>query len=350
MNEMTLANVQRIGVESAYVDIEAFLNEYESEKTKKEYKRDIVEFFQYIHGKELEQLTKEDIVFTTTGVRITKTHAIEYRKHLIKKAKARKPDGNYEGTINRKMSGVRNLYKFLQSVGYDVNYLNFALKSLTYNPESYDFLSKEQVEMIAEFVKGMTYGEELHGLIYMATVTSFRIETLVSLQWKDIKKDQDTRFYTVTVVGKRKQKKTMPIEPWLHEKLVAIKKSSRVFENLTIDNVHDAITRAAKELGIEGRITTHSLRKTAPKYELKTTGNIDAGMKQTGHKSVQTFRDHYVDQTTHYEELAGIKMFQEVKEEVFDLVSKEELLKLLKESNLNAYNQLALKLQEVVGV
>lgn len=351
---MAMANVQRIGVESAFTDIEAFLNEYENEKTKKEYKRDIEEFFLYMHGKTLSVLTNDDIIKTKTGALITKSHAIEYRKHLINKAKAKNSDPDYtgyRGTVNRKMAGVRNLYKYLQTVGYEVNFLIFAVKALDYNPDSYDVLSKEQVEELANHVLNYKNGQELNALIYTATVTSFRIETLVKLDWrKNIKKPQDTRFYTITVIGKRNQKHSMPAEQWLVDKLHQCRNGDKVFPNLSTDNVHDAITRAAKELGFEGRITTHSLRKVAPTYEMKTTGNVDLGMKQTGHKDVQTFIEHYVDPTRHFEELAGIKMYREVKEEAFDLVSKEELLQLLKESNKSAYDQLALKIQEMAGL
>lgn len=335
---MTLANVQRIGVDNVYTDIQAFFDEYESEKTKKEYLRDIQEFFRYIHGKELNDLTLNDITNVSNGQPMAKKHVISYRKHLMNK--------NSEGTVNRKITSIRSLYKFLQGEGYPLNYLIFALKALKYNPDSYGVLTKEQVESMAELALNETYGEQLHALIYLSAVTSIRITALLSLTWDNIKKDPNTRFYVVDTIDKRKMPVIMPFEPELNDKLVAIRKSEKLFEDLKVDYVKDAISKIAKELGIAERIVTHSLRKSAPAYEMRTTGNIKRGMRQTGHKSVQTFITTYTDKTVGFGELAGIKMFRKVDESAFENVSKEDILKKLKEMNRDVYDQLAIAFED----
>lgn len=243
------------------------------------------------------------------------------------------------------MSGIKNLYKFLQGEGYKVNYLHFALKSLKYNPDSYKVLSFEEGVIIAEHLRdNHKLGKELYAFTIVSMSSSLRVKALLNLTWNKISQ-LDERFYELTAMEKRKTKTKKPLENWMYEMLLEIKSDDKkIFPNLTIDNVHHAITNAANELKIEGRITTHSLRKIAPTYEMKTTGNIDLGMKQTGHVNVQVFRDAYVDQTIHYASLAGIRMFQTVDDKVFDLVTKEELLKMLREMNPAAYEQMAFKI------
>lgn len=347
---MTLANVQRIGIESAYTDIEAFLNEYENESTRREYTRDVIEYFAYMHGKSLPELSKEDIIKTKTGETIAKSHAIEYRNYLVKRAKTKKPDGNYEGTVNRKITTVKLMYEFLQGLGYNVNHLNFKLKKLKYVPDSYDMLNKEQVIQMAEHVLSYRNGDELNAFIFLSAQTSFRVEVLVNAEKKNIKQSDKDSLYLITLIDKLKQKRTMGFEKWVYDKIVPCVKNGRLFPNLTKDNVHDAITRAAKELGFEGRITTHSLRSTALNYEIDVTGNIVQAMEQSGHKDIKTFKDHYVKVKKDYKNMAGIRMFREINDDVFDLVSKEEILEMLKKDNRSAYEMLALKIQDMIGV
>jgi len=340
---MQAATVQRIGVDNVYSDIQAFLNEYESEKTKKEYIRDIREFFMYTHGKAIEHLTIDNIIYVEnndTKIKLSKKHVIEYRNHLMNK--------NSDGTVNRKMISLKALYRFLQGEGYKVNYLIFALKALKYNPDSYEVLTRDQVINIAEKALEEEYGDQLHALIYLSTVTSFRIDAVLSIKPDDIRKEECGRFYTATVIDKRKQKRKMPLEQFLYDKLMSCKKDDVLFPNWNIDRVNKTIKKIAKSLGYSGRIVTHSLRKAAPAFEDKTTGDINQGMKQTGHKSVQTYVSTYVGKDVDYSALAGIRMFQEVKEEVLEQVDKNELLHLLKDINPAAYEQLVLKVQDVL--
>lgn len=331
---MESCTIQGIGINNVYTDIMAFLNQYESNKTRNEYRRDVQEFFHYICGKDLELLLPNDVI-SRKGMPITKKCVIEYRNYLTSK-------GNSEGTINRKMSATRSMYKFLQGEGYDIDHMIFALKPLKYIPDSYDALTKEEVILLADYLKKQRHGDELYAFVYLAVMTSFRVDAILNIdKKKNIKKDKNSEFYLVTTVGKKKQKKTMPIEPWLFELLSDFTDDSRLFGNLTVDIVHDAITKAAKVLGFEGRIVTHSLRKVAPTFGQENGNSVKMDMEQTGHASVQTFMSTYVKEKINYEDLAGIQMFRNIDETVFDDLSKGELLSLLKNVNQNAYNQLA---------
>ncbi|GAV11304.1 site-specific integrase [Paenibacillus sp. NAIST15-1] len=331
---MESCTIQGLVLNNVYSDIMAFLNQYESKNTRKEYRRDIQEFFHFICGKELESLLPEDVI-SRKGTRLSKKCVIEYRNYLNSK-------GNSKGTRNRKMSATRNLYKFLQSEGYDIDHMIFALKPLKYIPDSYESLTKEEVMTLADYLKKQRYGDELYAFVYLAVITSFRVDAILNIdKKKDIRKDKNSEFYLVTAVDKRNQKRSMPIELWLFELLDNLNGDTRLFENLTVDIIHDAITKAAKALEFEGRVVTHSLRKVAPTFGQENGNSVKSDMEQTGHASVQTFMSTYVKEKINYEDLAGIQMFRTIDETVFDDLSKEQVLSLLKSLNQNVYNQLA---------
>lgn len=333
--------------------IDAYLNQYPSEKTKKEYMRDIVQFYGYIHEKNVSELTNEELVCLRNGERFTKSDVISYRTHLIEKAKREKRK-NFEGTVKRKIYTMRGFFKFLQGENFLVNYMIFDTKGLVYIPDSYDVLEKDQALQLAKHIQGKhRFGAELFSFIVISAATSIRVNALCHITFDDISY-QDERFYTVNTTETREKGNkvvSMPIEHWMYEMLlenknVKLKKASlasqnRVFPNLTPDIIHDAITTYAKDLGFKGRITTHSLRKMAASYEMKTRGNVKLGMMQTNHKSPEVFMNSYVDKSAHFSELPGIRMFYNTDDSVFDTVSKEQLLELLKELNTSAYEQLA---------
>lgn len=337
-----LATVQKLHVNNVYSDFNSFIKQYDSERTKSEYKRDIGEFFQYLHGVELSDLTRDHVIYASLGTmeKLNKKHVIAFRSHLLEK--------NSANTVNRKIMSLKAFYKFLQGDDYPVNNMIFSLKTLKHKVDSYDVPTKTEVDMMAELALQMKYGKELHACIYALTVTSIRVSALLECTWsQSVKKVDDTRFYVIEAMDKNGDVAKMPIEQWLYDKLLACKVSDKLFENLTLSIVNKAVKKLAAQAGIEGkRIVTHSLRKVAPTFEMKTTHDVRLGMKQTRHKSVQVFMENYVDKSAEYNQLAGIKMFSELDEGVLERESKESILDTLKEINREAYDQLVLKLMD----
>lgn len=349
-----LAEVQNIGINNVYTDIMTVLNDYK-EETKKEYYRCVTEFFKFYHGKEISEITREEVEYIVDGVtkeRITLKHTTKYRNHLKKKH----PEAS--ATVNKKMAGLKTVYKKLQGYGYNVDHIAFAVKPLKVNYKSYGVLRPEQVEIMSELaLEEKFYGFEKKLYILLAAITSVRVEALLSVTWADIKFNKKTNFYNVKALDKGEEYSVSPLEIDLYEELIQLKTentstSDKVFNNLTVDSVNDCVKRLASKMGIpkEERITTHSLRKAAPVFEMEDSGSLERAAKQTGHKSIQVLKDHYTDKTINQAELAGIRMMKKINESVFELVNKDELLKLLKETNPSAYRQLALKLQGIVGI
>jgi integrase len=339
------ATVQKLNVKSVNNDINTFLMEYDSNDTKKEYLRDIKEFFQFIHGKELNELTKDDISHVQ-GDKMLKNHIIPYVNHLLQK--------NAPDTVNRKLSTLKALYREFKGYGYDVDNSIFSVKIPKSTSTGYDVLRSDEIQVMAELAKEERYqGDQLHCFILLSAVTSIRVDALLSVELKDINFDSEQEYYTVKTIDKRQTLVEKPFEKDLYEKLMKIERngSTKLFPDLKVDKINKTIKRLALKMGLSDklRIVTHSLRKTAATWEANDSGSIVKIMDQLGTKSaVSAMR--YAKTKTKYENLAGIKMFKKVDESVFGLMEKDELLALLKETNINAYNQLALKLMSIVGV
>lgn len=353
MNQATALNntnnVHVLNRGTVHNHIMLFLSEL-SEKTQKEYLRNIEEFFQFIHnGKRIEELTKNEIENVLEDGKFTKmlnNHIISYKNHLLNK--------NTASTARAKIAALSSLYSFFEGNGYNVNHLIFKVKFKKITPKSYDGLSVEHAKILAEMALLERYdAKELNAVILLAMQTSIRISALLSLKWSDIHPDPNSNLYTVKLIDKRDEVVIRGFKKELYEKMIEFKSDSEtVFSNLKVDKVCKSIKRIAAKMGIPDhiRIVTHSFRHVAADFEMKDTGNIQKVLQQGGWKKAQTVIDHYTDKSVVLSELAGIRMMEEVNEQVFDLVDKNELLAMLKEVNRNAYNQMALKLQGIVGV
>lgn len=346
---MTLAQVQSLNIESVCGDIDVFLNKYKKEKTKIAYTKDIEEYFMFICGKRLNELTRDDIEFVVSSNgrkdKLLNKHIERYKQHLQQK--------NSDNSVIRKLYSVRSLFKFLQINGYDVDHFIFDIKSLEKNADSYDTLTPDETLALAEAAKSHRLGEELHPFILLSAVTSIRVSALLSIKWEEIYYDKDEDVYvTDDILDKRGQKRECSFDRSIYDKLVAAKKDDvQVFTRLTVDNVNRAIKKLAIQIGVPShlRIVTHSLRKVAPTYEMEQTGSMERAKEQTGIKTAQVILDSYTKNKHKFRERAGMRMFEESNPEVLELVSKDELLDMLKEVNPEAYRQLVRKVQSVIG-
>ncbi|GFN32567.1 tyrosine-type recombinase/integrase [Paenibacillus xylaniclasticus] len=341
-----LAKVRDIGINNVESDIMTILDTYESKRTKVEYLKSIEEFFMYFHGKALNQLTKADIE-TVNNEKLNLKHAEKYQNYLKGRCKP--------STVNKKMYAIKAIYERLQGYGYDINSMAFKVTPLKVKHNKYGILDVEQMKQMAELALGEKYyPEKKRAFILLAAVTSIRVNALLSITKADIRFSRKPGLYIVRTIDKDGELVEAPFEKELYDILMqfVVDKDERIFEGLTADSVLDCVKRLAQKMGIPDseHITTHSLRKTAPVFELNESGSLDRAQKQTRHKSLQVLKDHYTDNTPNYANLAGIRMMKKLDESVLELVSKEEALKMLKELNISAYNQLVRHIQEIIGL
>lgn len=347
MNATQQATIHRIPVSNVYTDIQTFLGQYKSINTKKQYTAHIEEYFQFMYSKQLNELSKDDIEYVYNDKNekeeLLMKHVDSYKNHL------RKKHTNSDSTIMKKLSAIRSLYNYLSINGYKINPNVVNMKFLKNNPNSYDSLPWYLVTPFSEKALSLPEvshaGEELSVFILVSAQTSFRVSALLSLRMRNIKFDHESGFYEMSLLDKGDKRRKQPITTEVYERIVALNKKDKVFEKLKVDWINKAIKKIASTFEeLNGKlIVTHSLRKSAPAYEWKTTKDINAVCEQTGHASREVALKTYTDPSEGYSNRAGIRMFRNVDESVLDHVNKEDIVAYLKLRNPSAYHALLLE-------
>ncbi|MBU7316129.1 tyrosine-type recombinase/integrase [Paenibacillus oleatilyticus] len=342
---MQAATVQSLNIDSTQTDIMIWANKYKG-KSRTEYLRDANEFFYFMHGRRIDEISKTEIeTINENGkrTRLLNKHVEKYKQYLKER--------NSDSSIRRKIYGIRSLYKFLRINGYDVDHMIFETSTLKKKTKGYGFYSPVEVKRLATEALKERDGEELSTLILLAATTSLRLNALLGLEWLNIIKHEESGLYLVNTIDKGDQEATRPFEQDLFDKLFLIRNrtgSDKLFPNLKPDKVEKSIIRLNERLGLNPirKLRFHSLRKAAIKYEMRTTGNLRRAKDQGGHNSAQVLLEDYTEAEDDYASRAGILMMKTIDESVFDSVGKEELLCMIKEINYGVYQQLAYRIQK----
>lgn len=341
-------NVQLLPVSNVYTDIQLFLDQYKSKKTKTEYLRNIKEYFKFMYGKEINELIKKDVEFApNSNEKLLMKDVDKYRNYLKEK------HPNSDCSVLAKLSAIRSLFKYLSINGYKINPAVVNLKFLKSDPKSYDYIPANLIIPFSEKALEYKYaGKQLSVFILLAAQTSIRATALLKLQFKDIKYHAESGYYEVRIVDKGNKKRLCPIDQNVYNRISELGDNGLIFTDLKLDWVNKTIQKIASEFKeLEGkRIVTHSLRKSAPSFSWATEKDIKQVVNQTGHSSIETAMKTYVDDSDTYQSRAGIKMFKKVDESVLEHITKDELIKMIKEMNYNVYHGILLKIQDRIKV
>lgn len=163
-------------------------------------------------------------------------------------------------------------------------------------------LTKDQIESVTEALDSGTYALRNQVLFLMGCYTGFRIAELLSLKVGNVAGS----FITVdkrNTKGKTASRR-IPIHPAYSEllaELIASKaKTDLIFQSRQGDGrAVDAsqgtriVQAAFRRVGLEGKYSTHTMRKTfALMLWEKSGGNILAVKEGLGHKSVATTQEY----------------------------------------------------------
>jgi integrase len=350
MNQQSTASIQRIPLDNVYNDIHTFIDRFKSEKTKENYLRHIEEFFQFMHGKKLNELNKEDIEYASAKQgkeKMLMKHADKYKIHL------RKKHPHSASSVLAKLSAVRSLYKYLSINGYDANHLIFDMQFLKANSKNYDNIPSHLVIPMSDLAVDVPYaGQELSVFILLAAQTSGRVQALLNVKKKHIIYDKRENIYLADILDKGDDLRTVSIDANVYEKIMHMCKDKEdndyIFTKLKVDWVNKTIKKLSLSFEeLKGKnIVTHSLRHSAAVHEMDTTGDIRAVQAQTGHRSTEVAIKIYAKKTMNYRDRAGIRMMRQVNESVLDNLSKEDILKTLKRISPSAYHQLLLECEK----
>ncbi|MEC0031184.1 tyrosine-type recombinase/integrase [Bacillus cereus] len=293
-----------------------------SVNTMEGYGRSVRQFFLNTRSKEINELTLMDLSFTLDEVQA-------YQIELTKQYKTT--------TVDNKINAVRSLYKYLSGNNYDVNPNWFNVESLVnYDAKSYEVLEWDVVEDIMEAVKKHKHGDEKALFIEVGAKTSFRVETLLTLKWSDIKLDRHgVRF--IEVLGKGKEWDKKPIQEELYERLLTLKEDDTedVFPHLNNRKIISRMMiKVCEELGLDAeKVKFHSMKKAGMhEVGLITGGNIKAIQQQGNHKSELTSLKFYTKENENLAEMPCLLIGAELDTTPLEALSKEELLQLIANS------------------
>lgn len=289
----------------------------DSLNTQKTYERAVRDFFLTMRDKKVEDLVEEDLFFTKGQI---ENYATELRDKFKTK------------TVNGTMSALREFYKKLRDDNFDVDKSCFDIgRYKEYDVDKYDSLSHEEILDIINIVSKTRLGSSKALLVRLAYATAFRKESLLELTWDDIKTFDGVHF--IKTIGKGNKESFKKLSDSLYKALMEEKEKSTSqniipISSKTVQRMMDYI-RENMDFG-DRNIVFHSFKKASIReVALLSGGDIKAMQAQGDHSNAQTMIDYYLDEKKK-EDLITVDVDCKLDFDVFDELSHEELLSLIK--------------------
>jgi len=332
----TAENVVLLHQETIYELIDTYLGKL-TPLTCRAYKKDIESFFRYLRNKDLQQLTREDI-------KVTNAEVTSYQTHL------RKLYNNL--TVNRKLAGVKGLYKFFSANiggsdfqtkdGIDllravkVDYLKKA------KANSYGILAYDEYLRILDALKSQHKAEEKSLFMQVGYFTSYRITALRNLTWECFEPDGDGNYYVKTI-DKGDKETDNGIPGWLYNKLRDTLynehdpkgEKQRVFM-LEAKTINKALKKACDDVGINHKkrnIVFHSIKKLGVNETYERTGDIYVASQQGQHNNVDTTAQVYVKKKRKLGDMPLIRTDQPIDTSALHTMTRDELIALIESAD-----------------
>lgn len=341
------SNVTGLHSGSVYEDILAFLSKCKkkNESTAYIYEKGISMFFMWYKNKELNELTKED-------VNVRNATIIRYQDYLIKS------DKYAPSTINKYMSSIFSFYEFLEINEYQVKaeHVKVDMLYVDKNKNSHGEMNDYEAKLIRNYVRAQKKGIEKAALIRMAYTTSLRKSELLNLTWNDIKKHPTQDVYIITVVQKGKKDNEVPISEDLYNELLTIKEQkyyqryddSKIFHlsKTTIQNMMKDINENI-DLHDDKGVVFHSLRNVMGGWLEESGSSLNEIQEHFNHSDMSTYINHYKHRTKDFTNSPSVRFEMEIDDNVFDDMSKEELLELVRGQKGGMLSQLKLAANKI---
>jgi integrase/recombinase XerC len=296
----TLATTNYNGSVDGDSIIEAYISTLNSEQTRIAYRRSIRDFFTYLY---------KDTTLSVEMLVINPPEAYSYAnywKRKIQKGEEKKKGEIKRATYNAKIKGVKSFFDWLNKITADNltgrrlfvenPFATVKIMSETDSEGSMPLTSEEIILMLDN-----PYGHSQHIqernklLLEIAVTTGIRNNALLALTDENLKIIDGIQLIHLIDKGNKISKKPIPhyydrLVNWYTTDCFMRKNDCRKIFNLTAKGANDVITKWAKAVGIEKRVTFHSLRTTTAVQIYNREGNsID---------SAQTFLNHTHRETT----------------------------------------------------
>lgn len=304
--------------------IETFLKRVSqnSENTRVSYERAIREFFKTMRNKSIEDLVEKDLIFTKPQIE-------RYQTNLRDKVKST--------TVNNKISAIKKCYTKLEDYGFDVKASWFNVERYNeFDKESYDALTHQEVVDIINYISTTRKGIEKSLLIRMAYATAFRKQSLLDLKWSDLENIDGQWF--IKTLGKGNKWDYKKISDELYKDLIEMKDNMKkdrenIFE-ITVKTLNRMMNQVRDNFDFGSRnIVFHSFKKSSIKeVALLTNYDLKAMQRQGNHSNISTTLNDYMSEKS-MDELVVVDTNSKIDLSVFDSMSKEDLLNMIKSSD-----------------
>lgn len=332
-------NVQLLNIKSVHNSIQSFFNEKgdSSSHTRVAYEKDIKNFFSIMLGKELSQLTANDLTFDKTDI-------ISYRTHLKGLKKEDETPKYKNSSINRFIDSVKSLFIELDANGYE-EYIHLNAFHFDKLPEKdtkgAGDITEDEFAQMQETALTLENGLMKSYLIGLAGRTSIRLSALLGLRWSDItyiNEGQYKGMWEVNVFDKGNKEDTKPVMDCYYQSLLSIRVDgqNKLF-NISDTAVNNMIKRVCKLMGIpdDRNITFHSLKGYGINVVIYNGGSMEDAKRQGNHADIGTTSKRYIAKTRDYSKYAGVIIDSPLDTSPLDSLDKDQLLALINGTDKN---------------
>jgi integrase/recombinase XerD len=317
--------------------IKKYMDSLKTDSTRKSYFKSIMEFFTWVYGGE--ELTFAMMI-------INPSVAMDYKNFWFKSYENGKMKAS---TFNAKIKGIKQFYEWLI---FQTTSNTHGIKIFQINPfakvamiaendtEGSEPLSPEEIQLMLDNPYGNTpHIQERNSLIFeLAITTGIRNDALLSITKDSISKLGND--WILTAIDKEDKKAEMPINNYYDRLMKWYEKDLRIRtdDNNTIFNLHPhsanrIIREWANNLGIDKRITFHSLRTTTAVQVYHTTENKAIAQEILHHSHMDTTDKYLLKEHRIRHEAEGIIVNIKALstfDSIIESMSKEELVALIK--------------------
>lgn len=322
-----------LSINNAYVN---FIDTRKSKQTKIKYARTINDFMLKLFGKDVEDITKEDL--------ISLKYSVIYRE-FIKVERAR---GIKDSTIKISLTIISSFFDFMDKEDIlpdiDLNRIRmrcFNLDGLANDVQHIRPMSKKDLEKLKNWLKKRTYksrdrniGKKYAMLVDFMFVTAIRSSAVFKIKWDQFdvyNSSYGGKFVDLQEVdkGSKHNTKTLAFDYYknMFDLLYKGNDGDLVFKGLSKRNLINYMQLFSNETGIH--ITPHSIKVGAGTYVYSVTKDLVKTSRFLDHDSVETTM-RYIRDNGNPNEKGSVIASRTYDYSKLDGMSKEDLLHIIK--------------------
>lgn len=341
-----------------YDEIIRFLERKErrSKNTRTAYEGDIRLFFKIVRNKEIEYLSVDDVQLTLNDFE-------DFIKQLtiIKDIKGNRIYSNK--TINRKITSVKELIKYLSGKEYnnsitnemepivkDISFFHH-IETLPETTDSFDALLPDEVFKMAELAAQEKEKSLEKKLLFMfALHTGLRKSEILSVKWKDFTVLDDD-LIMIKGIGKGKKQFKRYILKEFYEELLPLKKINRKYVfSIGESTLNKLFERVRDKMNFnDGRnIVFHSIRKCSATFLYQLTNDIELVRKFLNHSNITTTQI-YLNIDSKDDKLKSAILINKIDQELYKKVDHDMLIQAISQMDSSQIMLLNKKIMEITN-